>query len=144
MDRADYIKLSDFVRYASEVIKAERCSVFVYDNKNDELWTTLADGMEQIIIDSGKGIVGEVIKRQERITENNVYSNPNFFKGIDEKSGFKTENIIAVPIFNSKNDEVIGVLELMNKEGGFTEEDESHMDFFAKFISVFIKNGTRK
>ena len=124
-------------RYSKGYIGADRCSIFVYDRKRDKLWTTIADGMNKITISPNKGIVGRVIHTGESIIENDVSRNPYFLGDIDKQNKFKTINIVAVPILNVEQ-EVIGVLELLNKDGGFTNEDEKFMKFFTNFVSTFI------
>jgi len=125
-------------KYAKEIIGAERCSIYIYNEQNNELWTTLADGVEKIIIDSKKGIVGETIRVKEIILENNAYSNPMFFSEIDLQTGYKTNNVITAPIFNS-NREILGVLQLLNKENGFDAADLKFMKFFSHYISGFLE-----
>ena len=124
-------------KYACQIIQAERCSIFVYDKKTYELWTTLADGIERIVIDASKGIVGRAIETKELIIENNVDKSPYFLGDIDKNSGFTTKNIIVSPIFNEDH-KIIGALELLNKENGFDEGDAHFMRFFSNFISTFI------
>jgi len=123
--------------YTSRIINAQRCSIFVYDKQTNELWTTLADGIERIVIDADKGIVGRSLEMEELIVENDVSRSSYFLGDIDKKSGFVTKNLIVTPIFN-EDKKVIGALELLNKEGGFTKQDEKFMRFFANFISSFI------
>ena len=129
--------LPHIARYAKEVIGADRCSMFIYSPKNSEFWTTLADGVERIVISADTGIVGETLKTQKAIIENDVHSNPSFFEGVDTKTGYKTRNIVTAPIFNIDK-EIVGVLELLNKDGGFDENDVRHMTFFSKSLSDFI------
>ena len=150
-----YLKLADFGRellnkksipeglphisaYVKEVIRAQRCSIFIYDSFNKELWTTLSDGIDKIIISSDKGLVGYTLKERKPLIENDPYSNPNFLPEVDELTGYKTQNIITAPIFNSSRD-IIGVLELLNKDGGFDEEDIKFMIFFSHYISGFLE-----
>jgi len=124
--------------YAKGIIDAQRYSIFIYDNEKKELWTTLADGIDRIIIDSKKGIVGRALEIEETVIENDIVNSSYFLGDIDQESGFETKNIIATPIFSSKN-EVIGILELLNKECGFNDEDKKFMKFFTNFISGFIE-----
>lgn len=150
-----YLKLADFGRelldkrslaeglpliskYVKEVIKADRCSIFIYDAKNNKLWTTLADGVDKISIAPDEGLVGRTLKIRKPILENDAYENPQFLKAIDIQTGYKTQNIITAPIFNSKRN-IIGVLELLNKEGGFDNDDSRFMIFFAHYVSGFIE-----
>jgi GAF domain-containing protein len=66
---------------------------------------------------------------------NNPYEDPRFSQKIDDKSGFVTRNILAIPILNSKQ-EVIGVIQMLNKHtGDFTYDDEGVMNFFANYVS---------
>ncbi|MEA1892409.1 MAG: GAF domain-containing protein [Campylobacterota bacterium] len=125
-------------KYAKEVIGAQRCSIFINDLRRDELWTTIADGMQKIIIPSQTGIVGYTIQAKKPLIENDPYSNEHFNATIDKESGFVTTNLITAPIFNSKR-EIIGVLELLNKEGGFDTSDARFMIFFAHYISGFLE-----
>jgi GAF domain-containing protein len=123
--------------YSCHIIKAERCSIFVYDKETGELWTTLADGIERIVIDADKGIVGRSIQTKQLIVENDVSKSQYFLGDVDKSSGFQTKNLIVTPIFNEDH-KVIGALELLNKNSNFTVADEKFMRFFANFISTFI------
>jgi len=128
--------------YACAIIKSERCSIFVYDKETSELWTTLADGTERIVIDANKGIVGRAIEIKQCIIENDVSKSQYFLGDIDKKSGFLTRNLIVSPIFDERK-KVIGALELLNKSEGFDGEDEKFMKFFSNFISTFIELAPR-
>ena len=129
--------LSLIATYATSIISAERCSIFVYDKQTGELWTTLADGIERIVIDMDKGVVGRSLQTNQLIIENNVESSQYFLAEIDENSGFKTKNIIVCPIVN-KDKKAVGALELLNKESDFNDEDAKFMQFFSNFISTYI------
>jgi len=150
-----YLKLADFGRellekktlgegipliskYAKDVIQADRCSIFINDTKKQRLWTTLADGIEKIEVSSKQGIVGQTLKEKKPLIVNDAYSHPDFLQDIDKESGYKTKNIITAPIFNS-NREIIGVLELLNKEGGFDNDDAKFMIFFSHYVSGFLE-----
>jgi len=155
MKESKYAKLADFGRkllnensiedglpliseYAKKVTKAERCSIFIYDRKEEELWTTLADGIEKIIVDSKKGIIGYTLDKRKPLIVNNPYAHEHFLSEVDKDTGYKTNNIITAPIFNSKR-EVIGILELLNKEGDFDNDDMKFMVFFAHYVSGFLE-----
>ena len=125
-------------KYAKDVVGAQRCSIFIYDLQHKELWTTLADGVEKIVVPSGEGLVGHTLKIRKPITENDPYSNPHFLKNIDQETGYTTQNIATATIFNSKR-EIIGILELLNKESDFDNEDVKFMIFFAHYISGFLE-----
>lgn len=125
-------------KYAKEVIGTQRCSIFIYDTHKSRLWTTLADGVELIEVDADKGIVGKTLREKKPLLVNDAYSNPDFSVEVDKETGYTTHNIITAPIFDS-NKRIIGVMELLNKESDYTNEDRKFMIFFAHYISGFLE-----
>ncbi|MGZ8547920.1 MAG: GAF domain-containing protein [Sulfuricurvum sp.] len=120
---------------AKAIINVERCSIFMVDRTANMVWTKLSDGIGRIALGLDAGIVGMCATSAKPQVSNNPYEDSRFLAKIDEKSGFMTRNILAVPIFNSKQ-VVIGVIQLLNKyNGDFTESDEEIMAFFANYIS---------
>ena len=130
--------LPHIAKYAKEVMNAERCSIFIYDQDDNMLWTTLADGVEKITIPADKGIVGHTLSAKKPIITNEPYKHPEFLGDVDEETGFKTHNIITAPIFSSKR-EIIGIMELLNKPEDFNSEDMRFMIFFAHYVSGFLE-----
>jgi GAF domain-containing protein len=155
MEDARYLELANFAKklleshsvesglplisnYLKKVIGAQRCSIFIVNRSKKELWTSYADGVEKIVISLEKGIVGETIKERKPLIVNDAYSDEHFCSAIDKETGFRTKSLATAPIFNSKR-EIIGVLELLNKENGFNNEDIRFMIFFAHYISGFLE-----
>ena len=125
-------------KYSKEIIGADRCSVFIYDDVNQELWTTIADGVDKIVVSKDEGVVGQTMSQMEGIIENDLEMNPNYLYMMDKETGYKTKNLITTPIFNEDGD-IIGVLELLNKDAGFTDSDLKYMKFFAKTLTGFVE-----
>jgi GAF domain-containing protein len=120
---------------AKAIVNAERCSIFIVDLPGNMLWTKLSDGIGRIAIGLDSGIVGDTVRTKAVRLVNNPYEDAHFLPKIDAKSGFVTRNILAVPIFNSRQ-EVIGVIQLLNKYNGeFNDKDEGIMSFFANYVS---------
>ncbi|MEA3522008.1 MAG: GAF domain-containing protein [Campylobacterota bacterium] len=127
--------------YAKEISGAQRCSIYIYNSKLKVLWTTLSDGVDKIMLNSEEGIAGETVREAKPIIENDPYNNPNFNQKIDRRTGFITKNIVSIPIFDSSK-KVIGVLQLLNKEEDFSEEEVRLMVFFAHYISSYLELAT--
>jgi len=155
MDAQRYTKLTAFAKellthhsledglplianYLKDVIGAQRCSIFIVDNAKEELWSTHADGVEKIVIPKDKGIVGHTLEVKKPVIVNDAYSDERFLEKVDQETGYRTKNLLTAPIFNSKR-EIIGVLELLNKEGGFDNEDVKFIIFFAHYVSGFLE-----
>jgi len=131
--------LPHIATYAKSAIGAERCSVYIYDWKTHQLWTTLADGIERIELSADDGIAGLTLKKEGTLIVNDPYAHPSFNKSFDEETGYVTRNILATPIFDSHK-KVLGVIQLLNKEGSdFDENDVEFLEFFAHFVSAFLE-----
>ena len=124
--------------YAKTVIGADRCSIFIHDRVDHSFWTTLSDGVDKIVIPDDKGLVGFTLKEKKPIVSNDPYSHSQFLSDVDKETGYLTQSVITAPVFTSKRD-IIGVLQLINKEDGFDKEDVKFMIFFAHYISGFLE-----
>ena len=110
----------------SEFLNADRSTLFLLDFDRMELWTKFAEDLEvdKIRINLRMGIVGLCVLTKRLVNVANAYEDPRFNPDIDEITGFRTESIIAAPIYFKKSN-IIGALELLNKKTGFfTREDE--------------------
>jgi signal transduction histidine kinase len=126
---------------ACEVMEADRCSLFLHDPATDELWSTVAIGMgEQVIrIPSNVGIVGHCFQTGETVNLEDAYQNPTFDRRVDEHTGYRTRNLLSMPLFN-RAAQRLGCVQLLNKKNGiFTEDDETFLKTFGNHASVFIE-----
>ncbi|HSB05837.1 MAG TPA: GAF domain-containing sensor histidine kinase [Thermodesulfobacteriota bacterium] len=126
---------------AAEVMEADRCSLFLYDPKTNELWSTVALGMgEQVIrIRSGVGAAGYCFKTGEVVNLKDTYRDPRFNKEVDARTGYHTQSLLCMPLYNRAG-EKLGVIQLLNKKGGgFERGDESFLRTFGNHASVFIE-----
>ena len=136
MSLADMEKALELISSeAKKLLNADRCSIFIVDQEDMILWTKLSDGIGRIVIALDSGIVGDTYQTQKPQVVNSPYDDKRFLQNIDKKSGYKTKNIITVPIFDSKR-EVIGVIQLLNKSRfDFDDRDLESLTFFANYVS---------
>mmetsp|Transcript_6328 Transcript_6328/g.12499 ORF Transcript_6328/g.12499 Transcript_6328/m.12499 type:complete len:404 (+) Transcript_6328:46-1257(+) len=121
-----------------QLVDADRCTLYLVDEKRSELWTI--SGGVQIRIPKSSGIAGLVATSGEVVNIPDAYKDPRFNKDFDMKSGFHTKTILCLPIKNSDND-VVGVLQLINKlEGAFTRGDEELLEGFLVIVGGIIAN----
>lgn len=126
----------------TQLLNAERATLFLYDEKTDELFTLYADGMEtrQIRVPTSSGIAGAVFTsgRVENITD--PYADARFNSDVDQRTGFRTRSILCVPVTN-KAGARIGVVQALNKRGGvFVARDEARLKAFAAQVAVSLEN----
>lgn len=129
---------------ATHLMKAEVGSLLLLDGKKDHLYFEVALGEKEetvktITLKVGEGIAGWVAKNGEPLLVNTPDKDPRFFKGVDGKTGYKTRNIICVPVKTKGS--VVGVLEAMNKRrGGFNREDLSLFASLADLVAIALDN----
>src|SRR5436309_2986581 len=81
-----------------------------------------ASAVEKQRVPAGVGIAGWVVENEEPLVVDRPQEDARFYGGIDEKSGFETKNLLAVPLRTKER--VIGAVEVINKrEGGFADDD---------------------
>ena len=120
--------------WSKKHISAERCSLFLYDARANRLRTIWADGPIEIEIPFDQGIAGETLRTRRGVLENEPYGDYEFFPDVDMQTGYYTQNILSAPLFNPDNS-VFGVIELINKKGGFEKQDLEQLQQIAKVIS---------
>lgn len=134
--------LLQIAQKAIEVMNADRFSLFLYDQVTDELYTTVAVGMErkEIRISSTDGIAGHCFQTGETINIPDVYKDPRFLRTIDRSTGYRTKSVVCLPLV-SRSGQRLGVVELINKKDGkaFTREDEIFLRTFNNQATVFIE-----
>ncbi len=124
------------------VMSARRSTVFLYDEQKDELWFLVATGMGQgeIRIPADQGVAGWVFRNGKPVIINDAYTDSRFCSAIDMQSGFRTTNIISVPLFNRRR-ECIGTLQALNRVAGdFTDEDLEILLAMAQYVAVALEN----
>lgn len=125
---------------ARSVLNCDRCSVFVYDEQTDELWARVAHGEREIRFPANLGIAGYVFKSGRVLNIPDAYSDKRFNPDIDRRTGYKTRNILTVPMRNRLG-ETIGVFQALNKfSGPFSTDDEELFDAISVISATQIEN----
>lgn len=130
------------INAATQLLNAERSTLFIYDSAKDELWSQIAQGSEQkeIRIPSHAGIAGAAFAGGEVQVVPDAYADPRFNREVDRASGYRTRNIVAVPIIDRAG-ECLGVVQVLNKRGGaFTQIDIRRLKAFCSQIAIAIQN----
>jgi adenylate cyclase len=127
---------------ATQLLNAERSTLFLYDAETDELWSQVAEGtgQKEIRIPAQAGIAGAAFAGNEPVVVPDAYADPRFNRAIDLASGYRTRNILAVPIID-KSGERLGVVQVLNKRGGaFAPLDVRRAKAFCAQIAIAIQN----
>ena len=134
--------LNHVVDAATDMLSCERATVFLNDEKTDELFSMVGAGLGafEIRLPNNAGISGAVFQSGENVNIPHAYADLRFNPSFDKQTGFFTRSVLCVPILN-KEGKRIGVTQALNKIGGpFTEEDEHRIQAFTAQISVGLEN----
>jgi adenylate cyclase len=124
-----------------DIIKADRCTIFIHDDTTQSLWSVYIDGISYIEVPNDVGIVSEVYSSKKTMIVNDAQNNPLFNSDIDKGSGYMTKSILSVPILGYGG-VALGVIQLINKIDGsssFNEEDEEVLNYVMSHISAFLE-----
>ncbi len=135
--------IARIMRETTELLNAERSTLFLHDPKTDELYSIFAEGdsITEIRIPASRGIAGAVFTSGKAENIADPYADPRFDQSVDRKTGFVTRSILCQPIVN-KHGGRIGVTQVLNKKGAgcFVEKDEARLRAFSAQIAVSLEN----
>uniref|UniRef100_A0A914HUE6 Phosphodiesterase n=1 Tax=Globodera rostochiensis TaxID=31243 RepID=A0A914HUE6_GLORO len=138
----------NITKEAKALVHAEICSLFLLDKEHSELVAevfekngTTDEYLTEIRMPLNQGIVGHVASTGQMMNVQDVYSHPNFYSKVDERTGFITRNILCFPIKDTSGN-LVGVAELCNKIGrdAFTRHDEQIAATFAVYCAISISH----
>lgn len=127
---------------ATRMLNAERSTLFLNDEKTNELFSKIGEGLgaTEIRLPNHMGIAGAVFTSGKSVNIAHAYADLRFNPAFDKKTGFFTRSILCVPVIK-KDGKVIGVTQVLNKRGGpFTENDEARLRAFTAQVSIALEN----
>lgn len=135
--------LTTIMRLASRVVGAERASLYLLDEKAQELYFDIALGLPEDVqkmrFKLGEGVAGTCAKEGRSIIINDTASDPRHSKKADSKSGFTTKSLLTCPMIIKGK--VIGVVQAINRiEGDFSEVDKNNFEAFSSQAAIAIEN----
>lgn len=127
---------------ATRMLGADRSTLFMNDEKTNELFSRVAmgDGIGEIRLPNTAGIAGAVFASGKTINIPYAYADLRFNPAFDKQTGYFTRSILCVPVVN-KDSKCIGVTQVLNRRGGpFTDEDETRLKAFTAQVSIALEN----
>lgn len=121
------VVLRRIVETATALLDAERATVYVIDPVRGELWSRVLSGAEiaeiRLPLD-GRSLAAEGARGTGTIRVDDPYDDPRFDPGVDARTGYRTHNVLVVPV-DAREQRRLGVLQVVNRRSGpFTAEDE--------------------
>jgi putative nucleotidyltransferase with HDIG domain len=125
----------------TEIMNAERTSLYLIDWDRNEIWTTVAEKIEYFSLPIGEGISGFVAKTGETVNTADAWELPYFKREFDLQQNFRTKTVLCMPI-NNRSGGRIAVIQVINKQGGgvFNDDDENLLKSLASQMAIAIEN----
>ena len=134
--------LAKVMSEATRMLQADRSTLFLNDDKTNELFSRVAmgDSIGEIRLPNHLGIAGAVFTSGKTINIPYAYADLRFNPAFDKQTGYFTRSILCVPIVN-KDGKTIGVVQTLNRRGGpFTDEDEQRLKAFTAQVAIGLEN----
>ncbi len=134
--------LQKIIDAATQLLVAERGSLFLFDPARGELYSRVSGGaaIREIRFPSTAGIAGECFTASAPINIPDAYADPRFNTEVDRSTGFKTRNMLCMPITTPRGNRV-GVMQILNKRSGsFEPADEMRLQALCAQAAVSIEN----
>ncbi len=133
------------VRNAATLLASDAGSLLLLDEDSGDLVFRISSGGagEQLVgmrVPAGKGIAGAAFSENRPVITQDTHKDHRWYSGLDKKSEFNTESILAVPL-NARG-RTIGVLEVLNRKDGrpFNDEDTELLLSFGAQAAIAIEN----
>ncbi len=131
------------------MVDAERCTLYLYDEERRELWTksTVDEvGANDVIIRvplDRNALACASARERKLLNIRDAYADERFDRSWDQKHGFRSRQIVCLPVVSTEGGELIGVLQAVNKAAGgraaaFSTRDEDVLRMVASHIAIFI------
>ena len=134
--------LQRVMQEATRMLNADRATLFLNDEKTNELFSRVAmgEGIGEIRLPNNAGIAGSVFTSGKSMNIPYAYADLRFNPSFDKQTGYFTRSILCVPVVN-KEGKVIGCTQVLNKSGGkFSDEDESRLKAFTQQVAIALEN----
>jgi class 3 adenylate cyclase/GAF domain-containing protein len=148
-----------------ELLNADRSTIYLLDDEKEpsELWSIVAKDEKgnnlELRFPSTAGIAGEVATFKKVVNIGfDFYNDPRSAtaKKMDQRTGYRTFSMLAMPLINEDTGELVAVVQLINKlkldhephgrledkidSCGFTAEDEQVFREFAPSIRLILES----
>jgi Nif-specific regulatory protein len=127
---------------ATELLRADRASIFLWDRPHKELVARPALGVKgnELRIPDDSGIVAQVIRSGEPRRVGGGMGDEEINRQVDRATGYTTKTLLCVPLLTPAG-KCLGAFEALNKRGGqFTDDDERGLTELAAHAAVALQN----
>lgn len=136
--------LEFLVEIMPRALDAERCSIFVLDPYQDNVWVHCGTGLleRQVSVPKSGSLVGRVIASGKPIIEHDMQETVGTHDLVAARTGFVTHNAVGVPVHGVTRQQVTGAIQVLNKRRPqrFGENDVKILERLAFLLQLHLDN----
>lgn len=134
--------LNRIIVEARDITEAQAASILLYDSTARQFYFHVATNMDplmQEIVVPIDSIAGWIISNRQAVRITDATKDERHFAEVAKKLNLDTHSLLGVPLI--AKDKAIGVLEVINRQGGaFSPDDEEMLTAIASQAAIAIEN----
>jgi Nif-specific regulatory protein len=135
--------LNQMAKAATDLLDADRASIFLWDRANHCLIGRPALGVKggELRVADDRGVVGRVLQSGEPVRVDGAAQPETIDHSVDTETGYRTRTLLGVPL-QTQSGEPFGVFEVINKNhsGTFTQDDQEALIELAAHAAAALEN----
>jgi len=135
--------LQFFIDIMPKVLNVDRCSIFILDPEEDQVWLQCGTGLteKQVRVPTRGSIVGRVISSGKPWLDMEMELSVGEHDVVSMQTGFISRNTLCVPVFSVSSERVTGAIQVLNKKSGdYTDQDKALLDRLAYQLQMNIES----
>ena len=137
--------LEFFMELIPKALNVERCSIFILDPVEDNVWLQCGTGVceRQISVPKWNSVVGRVIASGQPVVETDMESVVGAHDSAGLKTGFTVRDTLCVPVKGVSVDKITGAIQVLNKRGlgaQYSEDDMKTLERLSYHLQMNIEN----
>jgi putative nucleotidyltransferase with HDIG domain len=124
---------------------ADRSSLFLYDETNDELCARVAEGLDEqrtleLRLPANQGVVGQVFQTHANRLIADTRADKHFATRVAESTGYVPRSMMVCPVFRGLH-KVIGVIQVLHQQAHhFHDTDMELLEAIAVQVAISLEN----
>lgn len=133
--------ISRMVIIVKQAVKADRVGLFVISDDRQTMVLKVSEKSKGIRLPV-KGLAGLCLESNQSIMIGDAYEDRRFDNTMDKRSGYRTRQVICVPVRHPISGDTMGTLQVNNRQDGsenpYDQEDLSIMEVVAEQLSELL------
>ncbi len=143
--------LTSVIAEARTILGAERCSLYIVDRENGQLYTKVLQASELVEIRlplSKQSLAGYSALTGKLIAIEDAYDSAELRKvdpelafdmRWDQQTGYRTKSTLVMPV-PLRQARPVAIMQALNRPGGFGDCDEEILDILAGLLNISVTN----